>query len=78
MAFVLPPSLRKELHPLEEEVSWARSLTPEQRLAVVAALCRDTVTLLNMNPRRDAVLALRDPVPESTRQAMARLRLPRG
>ena len=78
MPMVLPPSLRKELHPIEEEVAWARTLTPEQRLAAVAALCRDNLALLNMNPRREAVLALRDPLPDSTVRALARLRLPRG
>lgn len=72
MAFQLPPSLRKELHPVEDEVAWARSLTPEQRLIVVAVLCRDSVILLNMNERREAVLASRDPVPPSTTAALAR------
>ena len=47
-------------------------------LAVVAALCRDSIVLLNMNPRREAVLAMRDPVPESTVRALARLRTQRG
>ena len=74
MPITLPPSLRKERHTLQEEVAWARSLSPEQRLAVTAMLCRDAVTLLQMNPNRDRVLALRDPVPESTRRALARLR----
>lgn len=78
MPLVLPPSLRKELHPIEEEVAWARSLTPEQRLAAVAALCRDNIALLNMNPHRDAVLARRDPLPASTIRALARLRIQRG
>jgi hypothetical protein len=78
MLSALPPSLRKELHPLEDEVAWARAQTPEQRLRVVAALCRDTIILLNMNPHRDAVLAMRDPLPDSTVRAMARLRVRRG
>ena len=78
MLKALPPSLRKEIHPLEEEVAWARGQSPEQRLRVVAALCRDTIALLNMNPNRDAVLAMRDPLPESTVRALARLRLQRG
>ena len=71
----LPPSLQRERHPLSEEVAWAKQLTPEERLAVVAALCRDTITLLQMNDRRDLILAMRDPVPESTVRAFARLRL---
>ena len=67
-----------ELHPLEVEVAWARAQTPEQRLKIVAALCRDTITLLNMNPHRDAVLAMREPLPESTVRALARLRIAHG
>lgn len=74
MAITLPPSLQKERHTLEEEVSWAKRLAPEERLAVVAALCRDAVTLLELNPKAAAVIELRDPVPDSTRIALARLR----
>ena len=74
MAITLPLSLRKERHPARQEVQWARALTPEQRLAVVATLCRDVAVLLQMNDKRDRLLALRDPVPESTRRALARLR----
>jgi len=74
MRISLPPSLRKELHTIEREVAWAKQMSPEQRLSVVALLCRDAVTLLQMNPKRDRVLALRDALPESTRRALARLR----
>lgn len=77
MPVVLPPSLRKDLHPVRDEAAWARSLTPEQRLRVVAALCRDALTLLNMNPQRDRILAMRDPLPASTVAALKRLRVPR-
>lgn len=73
MGIQLPPSLRRELHPIEEEVAWARSLAPEERLAVVALLCRDNLTLLNMNPKRERVLPMRDPLPPSTIAALARL-----
>ena len=74
MRIRLPPSLRKELHPIEEEVAWAKGLTPEERLAVVALVCRDAITLLNMNPNRERVLEMRDPLPTSTVAALARLR----
>jgi hypothetical protein len=70
----LPPSLRRELHSVEDEVAWARSLTPEERLRVVASLCRDAMILLNMNPNRDKILAMKDPLPPSTVAALARLR----
>ena len=74
MPVTLPPSLRREQHSLEEEVAWARSLTPEQRIEVIAVLCRDAISLLELNPKRDALLNMRDPVPESTTRALARLR----
>ncbi len=73
MPIRLPPSLDKQRHTLREEVSWARGLSPEERLAVTSMLCRDAMILLAMNPKRERVLALRDPVPESTRRALARL-----
>ena len=74
MKIALPPSLQKELHSLESEVAWARTLTPEQRLVVTHQLCRDAIRQLAMNPKRDRILELRDPVPDSTVRALARLR----
>ena len=74
MAINLPRSLRKDLHSISEEVAWARTLTPEQRLAVVELLCRDSVTLLNMNPHRERILERKDPLPASTLVALKRLR----
>ena len=74
MATTLPPSLDRDLHTLEEEVAPARALTPEQRLAVVASVCRAAMHVLRMHPKRERVLALRDPVPASTRAALRRLR----
>jgi hypothetical protein len=74
MALVLPPSLDKDRHPITEEVAYARSLGPEGRLRLTAMVCRSALRVLNMHPKRDRVLALRDPVPESTRVALRRLR----
>jgi hypothetical protein len=73
----LPPSFDRNRHGVDEEVAWARTLSPEERLAVVASLCRDAVQLLLLNDKRDRVLSLRDPVPESTKRALARLRTAR-
>ena len=70
----LPPSLDKARHTLAEEVAWAKGLTTEQRLAVLDAVCRSTIYMLAVNAKRDRVLTLRDPVPESTKRAMNRLR----
>ena len=75
VAIVLPPSLRRELHSVEDEVAWARALTPSQRLEVLAALCRDSLILLGMNPHAERILAHRDPVPPSTVAALRRLRV---
>ena len=69
----LPPSLDRGRHSLADEVAWARSLTPEQRLDVLESLCDDAVVLLEMNERRDFVMAYRDPLPDSTVRALARL-----
>ena len=74
MTLVLPPSLDKDRHPLEEEVAHARSLGTEDRLRLTARVCRAALRVLNMHPKRDRVLALRDAVPESTRLALRRLR----
>jgi hypothetical protein len=54
-------------------VAWAKTLSPEQRLRVVAALCRDVVVLLSMNPKGAAVLQMQDPLPDSSIRAWRRL-----
>lgn len=74
MSFTLPRSLDKRLHSVEHEVAFARSLTPEERLEVVASVCRSALGVLNMHSRRDHVLQHRDPMPESTLRALERLR----
>jgi hypothetical protein len=74
MPIQLPPSLDRSIHTVEREVERMRSLTPEQRLEIVAKVCRAAALQLAMHPRREAVLASRDPIPESTRIALRRLR----
>ena len=73
MRITLPPSLNRDLHPVAEEVAPYVEMTPEERLAIVAALSRDSIALLNLNPHRDEILTTRDEVPESTRRALRRL-----
>ncbi len=51
-----------------------RGLTPEERVAIVAKVCRSALRVLSLNPKWEKVLATRDPVPQSTRQAWQRLR----
>lgn len=77
MPITLPPSLDRTRHTLAEEVAFARSLTVEQRVQVVALVCRAALQVLNLNPKREQVMASRDPFPASTQAALQRLRLPR-
>jgi len=77
MKMTLPRSLQKELHTIEEEVAYAKSLTPEERLHLVALACEASRQLLEINELRDKVLAMRDPLPASTIEALRRLRLQR-
>ena len=57
-----------------QETAQARQMTPDQRVAVLAAVCRSSARLLAMNDRRDYVLTHPDPVPQSSLDALARLR----
>ena len=74
MRISLPRSLQKELHPVEDEVAFARSLTPEERLHLVALACRASLKILQLNEQREKVLEMRDPLPVSTLIALERLR----
>lgn len=40
MPIVLPRSLDKNVHTVDEEVAFAKSLTPEERLVLVSRVCR--------------------------------------
>lgn len=53
-----------------------RAMSVEDRLKIVRALCRDAARLLAAMPaeRRRKALEYRDPVSESTRAALRRLR----
>jgi hypothetical protein len=59
---------------VEREAVHYRGMTVDQRLELLASLCKMVPPLLEMNALRDRVLALRDPLPESSRRALARLR----
>lgn len=69
----LPPALDKSRHDLTEEVGFAKSLTPKQRLEVLAKVCRSDLELLKLNEHADRLLKERDPVPPSTVKAFKRL-----
>ena len=74
MPFVLPPSLDRDLHTLEEECAQAMRLTPEQRLELVARLSETAWSQVLAHTQRERLLSLRDPLPESTLAALRRLR----
>jgi hypothetical protein len=73
MAIPLPPSLRRELHPVEEEVVEYRALSPEARLRLAAMACRVAADLARARPDHDLAFEWRDEVPASTERAFARL-----
>lgn len=57
-----------------QEAEEVRSLSPEQRAVRMRAALRAAVKLLQAREDRRRVLDLRDPLPESSRRALARLR----
>lgn len=73
---MLPPALDKSRHTLAGEVTFARSLSPAERLGVVAAVCRADLHVLRLNRHCERLLEHRDPLPRSTIAALRRLRAP--
>ncbi|GAB5545214.1 MAG: hypothetical protein SangKO_049740 [Sandaracinaceae bacterium] len=66
-----------ELDPIEDVRDEAREyahMTPVERGRLVAAACRGAAALLAARPDAARALAWEDPLPESTRAALARLR----
>lgn len=74
MAFVLPPSLDKTIQTIEAECAYAKSLTPTERLELVARLSETAWSQVLAHTQRERLLALQDPLPESTIAALKRLR----
>ena len=75
MPITLPPSLDCHRHTLEEETAFARSLTPEQRVQILALACQAARHTLHINPKREQLLQMKDPLPASTIAALRRLRI---
>jgi hypothetical protein len=69
----LPPSLDASKYTISKEVAFARSLTPEQRLVILARVCRASRKILELNTKRDWVMKQEDPLPASTIAAIKRL-----
>jgi len=59
---------------VEREAAQYRDMTVEQRLEILAGLCRTVPKLLEMNSQREFVIAYRAPLPQSSQRALARLR----
>ncbi len=59
---------------VEREVAPYRSLTPAQRLELGATASRSALAVALALSDRDRVLSYRDPIPHSTKLALARLR----
>jgi hypothetical protein len=60
-------SVRREAAPY-------RTMSPERRLALGAVAARSVMKLAFLAADRDTVLGYRDPLPESSRRALERLR----
>lgn len=73
MPIELPPSLQRELHPVEEEVAETRGLSHEERLILLSMACRAAADLARSRPDAERVFAWRDPLPESSRLAFERM-----
>jgi len=78
MSVQLPPSLDKEVHDLPDEVKFARSLTPEQRLEILAKACSTTQKLLRLNKQGAQLLKRKEALPASTIAAFRRLKKEQG
>jgi hypothetical protein len=70
----LPPSLIATNDPTEEKLALYRDMTPAQRAAITAAVCRSAAALLALHPDRQRVLDLESPLPPSSIAALRRLR----
>jgi hypothetical protein len=59
-----------------EEIARLRSMSVPERAELLGSLCRDALELIRAMPPdvRARALAHRDPLPESSRAALARLR----
>jgi len=57
-----------------QEAAPYRNLTTEERWRATAAACRAAAKQLALRPDRERLLAYRDPLPQSTIDALRRLR----
>jgi hypothetical protein len=60
------PSEGLRVGTLEDEVAPYRRMSPEEKLALLRVAVRTGMRLLALNPKRDEILAHRDPPHETT------------
>lgn len=78
MPLVLPPSLRKDLHPVGDEVAEFRDMPLPKKLEILDTLCKDAVRLLGMRRLVGTNQVFEEPLPDSTREALRRLKSAHG
>jgi len=74
----LPGWVVEDAASVEEEAAPYRDMAPSERAALMAAACRAAARLLRSRVDRERVLEHTDPLPESSVQALARLRRQRS
>jgi hypothetical protein len=70
----LPPWVTDNRTAVAREAAPYRGLTPEARWRATAAACRAAARQLAHRSDRERILAFRDPLPESSVEALRRLR----
>jgi hypothetical protein len=70
----LPPWVTDNRTAVAREAAPYRDMSPEARWRATAAACRAAARQLAGRADRERILAFRDPLPESSRAALARLR----
>lgn len=74
MSSTLPGWVVDDTESVRIEAEPYREMTPEQRGSLLAAACRAAARMLRSRDDAEAVLAHEDPLPESSRRALERLR----
>ncbi|MBN2496154.1 MAG: hypothetical protein JXR96_16295 [Deltaproteobacteria bacterium] len=74
MGVALPGWVVDDRESVRREAEPFRDMSPEQRLALVAAACRAMMRMPALRDDRERVLAHEDPLPSSSVRALARLR----
>ena len=74
MSEVLPGWVVSDAASIECEAAPYREMTPAERLRLLAAACRAGARLLRSRVDAEAAVTHRDPLPQSSLEALARLR----